>query len=195
MLNTQLKTLWFTLLLVVMASLGLQAQVAIPAGLPELKTPILITSCGQSPGGVYIKVVCRQLKYEAELVETATANDLSTKPYKTVFMITGTSLKGLGSAGVNLDSEIKRCETLVKKAKEAGIKVVVAQIEGPSRRSDESDERSIRSMTPLGDVLITHKGVDHDGYFTKTAAEKKIPQIFINQQMELLKVLPQIIKK
>lgn len=193
--NSHFKTVLFTLLLLVVASLGLQAQVSIPAGIPELKTPILITSCGQSPGGVYIKVVCRQLKYEAELVETATANDLGVKPYKTLFMITGTSLKGLGSAGVNLDSEIKRCEALVKKAKETGVKVVVAQIEGPSRRSDESDERSIRSMTPLGDVLITHKGVDKDGYFTKTAAEKKIPQIFIDQQMELLKVLPQIIKK
>lgn len=172
-----------------------EAQTAIPKNLPELKTPILITACGQSPGGVYVKVICRQLKLDADLEDLATADVLAKKPYKTLIVITGTSLKGMGSAGVELSEEIKRCTDLVKKAKSAGIKVIVAQVEGASRRVDESDEQSIRAMTPLADVLVTHNQANKDGYFTKTAAEKKIPQIFIDQQLDLLKIFPQIFSK
>ena len=172
-----------------------EAQVAIPKNLPELKTPILITACGQSPGGVYVKVLCRQLKLDADLEDLATADVLAKKPYKTLIVITGTSLKGMGSAGVELSEEIKRCTDLVKKAKSSGVKVIVAQVEGASRRVDESDEQSIRAMTPLADVLVTHNQANKDGYFTKTAADKKIPQIFIDQQLDLLKIFPQIFSK
>jgi len=171
------------------------AQAVIPKNLPELKAPILITACGQSPGGVYVKVICRQLKLEADLEDLATAETLGAKPYKTLIVITGTSLKGMGSAGVELSEEIKRCTDLVKKAKNAGVKVIVAQIEGASRRVDESDEQSIRAMTPLADLLVTHNQANKDGYFTKTAADKKLPQIFIDQQLDLLKIFPQIFSK
>lgn len=170
-------------------------QNALPKGLPELKGPILITACGQSPGGVYVKVVCRQVKLDADLDEMATVQTLGARAYKTLIVITGTSLKGMGSAGVELPDEIKRCSELVKKAKASGIKVIVAQVEGASRRVDESDEQSIRSMTPLADLLVTHNQANKDGYFTKTAAEKKIPQIFIDQQLDLVKIFPQIFSK
>lgn len=176
------------------AAAGAQ-QNALPKGLPELKAPILITACGQSPGGVYVKVVCRQVKLDADLDEIATVQTLGARAYKTLIVITGTSLKGMGSAGVELPDEIKRCTELVKKAKASGIKVIVAQVEGASRRVDESDEQSIRSMTPLADLLITHNQANKDGYFTKTAAEKKIPQIFIDQQLDLVKIFPQIFAK
>ncbi len=176
------------------AAAGAQ-QAGIPKGLPELKAPILITACGQSPGGVYVKVVCRQVKLDADLDEMATVQTLGARAYKTLIIITGTSLKGMGSAGVELPDEIKRCTELVKKAKASGLKVIVAQVEGASRRVDESDEQSIRSMTPLADLLVTHNQANKDGYFTKTAAEKKIPQIFIDQQLDLVKIFPQIFSK
>jgi len=177
------------------AAAGTQAQTAVPKNVPELKGPVLITACGQSPGGVYGKVGFRPLKMDADLEDMATAATLSRKPYKTLIVITGTSLKGMGSAGVELDDEIKRCTELVKKARAAGLKIIVAQVEGASRRVDESDEQSIRSMTPLADLLITHNQANKDGYFTKTAADKKIPQIFIDQQLDLLKVFPVIFSK
>jgi len=178
------------------AAAGLQAQTAaIPKNMPELKGPIIITACGQSPGGVYVKVVCRQLKMDVDLEDMATVETLGKRPYKTLIVITGTSLKGMGSAGVELSDEIKRCTELVKKARAAGMKIIVAQVEGASRRVDESDEQSIRSMTPLADLLITHNQANKDGYFTKTAAEKKIPQIFIDQQLDLLKIFPLIFSK
>ncbi len=176
------------------AAAGAQ-QAPLPKGLPELRAPILITACGQSPGGVYVKVVCRQVKLDADLDEMATVQTLGARAYKTLVIITGTSLKGMGSAGVELPDEIKRCTELIKKAKAAGMKVIVAQVEGASRRVDESDEQSIRSMTPLADLLVTHNQANKDGYFTKTAAEKKIPQIFIDQQLDLVKIFPQIFSK
>jgi hypothetical protein len=178
-----------------MALVGAFAQtVAVAPGTPDLHAPILITACGQSPGGIYIKVVCRKLALDSDYEEMATVATLGTKAYKTLVVVTGTSLKGMGSAGVDLDEEIRRCEALIKKAKSLGIKVIVAQIEGASRRIDDSDEKSIRSMTPLADVLITHKDANKDGYFTRTAADKKIPQMFVAQQLDLLKLFPLIFK-
>ncbi len=169
-------------------------QFDIPKVIPDLRLPMLITSCGQSPGGVYVGVVCKALKYEADLVDVADVTTLADKQYRTLVVTTGTSLKGMGSAGVDVESEVQRCQALVKKAKAAGIKVIVAQIEGPSRRVDETDELSIKSMTPLADMLITRSDVNKDGYFTKAAADGKIPQVFITQQMDLMKLLPLIIK-
>jgi hypothetical protein len=170
-------------------------QFDIPKSLPELRLPMLITSCGQSPGGVYVNVICRSLKYDADFIDMADVTTLAgSKQYRTLLVTTGTSLKGMGSAGVEIAAEVRRCEALVKKAKASGITVIVAQIEGPSRRVDETDEESIRSMTPLANMLITRADVNKDGYFTKTAAELKIPQVFIKQQLELQKLFPLIFK-
>ncbi len=183
------------LLFVLVGPLGAWSQqLDVPKTMPELRLPMLITSCGQSPGGVYVSVVCKALKYEADFVDTADVTTLGGKPYKTLLVTTGTSLKGMGSAGVDVEAEVKRCEALVKKAKAAGIRVIVAQIEGPSRRVDETDELSIRSMTPLAEVLITRSDVNKDGYFTKAAADGKIPQVFITQQMDLMKLFPLLFK-
>jgi hypothetical protein len=185
----------FIILIYAVGAFAAEQLPAIPPNTPKLKQPILITPCGQSPGGVYMKVICRQLKLDADLEDSASVETLAKRPYQTLIIITGTSLKGMGSAGIDIDQEVKRCTNIVNKAKSIGIKVVVAQIEGASRRVDETDEKSIKSMTPLADLLITHKEINGDGYFTKIAEEKKIPQIFISQQLDLLQIFPLVFAK
>jgi hypothetical protein len=109
---------------------------------------------------------------------------------KVLVITTGTSLKGMGAAGVDVDSEVARCLALIEEAKKQGIIVIVAQIEGIGRRVDEYDEQSITSMSPLADFLITRADINGDGYFTTLAAEKGIPQIFINETLDLEVLLP-----
>ena len=172
----------------------------IPEGLPVLKGPILFTSCGQAPGALTVALICQvevtpPIAGDSQEPDLITADELAAKSkdgpaYGALFVTTGTSLKGMGAAGVDVDSEVARCTALIAKAKELGIFVIVGQVEGPARRTDETDEQSIRSMSPLADLLITRSDVNWDGYFTTLAEEKKIPQIFIEKELDLKFLMP-----
>ncbi|MEM4724721.1 MAG: DUF6305 family protein [Candidatus Hadarchaeum sp.] len=174
-----------------------EAQFTIPEGLPKLRAPIVVTTCGQSPGAMMVKLICDRLGLPCEQRDLLTVQELealcaSENPPRVLFITTGTSLKGMGAAGVDVDKEVARCLALVKRARELGLFIIVGQIEGPSRRTDEYDEKSIRAITPEADLLITRADVNWDGYFTAVSQEKGIPQIFINQTLDLLTLFPLI---
>jgi hypothetical protein len=144
-----------------------------------------------------IKLICDQLGIPCIQSDLLTVDELvalcnGPNPPRVLFVTTGTSLKGMGAAGVDVDYEVNRCRALVQKARELGLTIIVGQIEGPSRRTDEYDEKSIRAMTPEADLLITRSDINWDGYFTKISEEKGIPQIFINQPLDLLQIFPKI---
>ena len=172
-----------------------EAGVTLPPGTPSFKAPVFVTTCGQSPGALMVKVLCRQAKVDCIQGDLMTADELAAKAKSggTLFVTTGTSGKGMGAAGIDVGGEVKRCQQLMKRARELGMRVIVGQIEGTSRRSDESDEQSIRAMSPLADLLITRTEVNGDGYFTRVAQEKNIPQIFIEQTLDLGRILPALV--
>jgi hypothetical protein len=183
------------------AALGEEPAFQIPLGVPALNPPILTVTCGQATGSLMIKLVCDGPGVGLACVNgdeeghLFTADELAVMSqdgpaFGVLFVATGTSLKGMGAAGVDIDAEIARCTALIAKAKELGIFVIVGQIEGPSRRTDETDEKSIKSMSPLADLLITRSDVNGDGYFTSLAEETGIPQIFIEQTLDLKLLLP-----
>jgi len=96
----------FSLILLVPAS----ALLAQPK--PLANPPVLLTSCGQSPGPAIIKVVLQKLNIEFELNPLATAASLQQKkaagqPYGSVIVVMGASLKGMGAAGISIEDEIK----------------------------------------------------------------------------------------
>jgi hypothetical protein len=93
-------------------SSGLQSE------LPKTELPVLITSCGQSPGVNMINALFMRLKLEAEpkaydmdplasaeLLKTAKENGI---PYRSLIIVMGASLKGMGAAGISIDDEIDR---------------------------------------------------------------------------------------
>jgi hypothetical protein len=175
-------------------------EFVIPENLPILKTPIIVTTCGQSPGALMIRLLCTEVGLYCENIDLLTADELAaecpidatTQSAGVLIVTTGTSLKGMGAAGVDIDYEISRCVALIEKAKELGMVVIVAQIEGASRRVDEYDEASITATSPLADLLITRSDVNEDGYFTSLAEENGIPQIFIENTLDLEILLPLI---
>ena len=59
---------------------------------------MLVTSCGQSPGPLKLTVFLKRLGIEYDYKADATAKDLAAKPYKTLIIVTGASLKGMGAA-------------------------------------------------------------------------------------------------
>jgi len=69
--------------------------------------PVLLTSCGQSPGPERVVFFLKRLKADHEFLAQAKAEDLIDRhkagnPYKAVIIVTGASLKGMGAAGVSM---------------------------------------------------------------------------------------------
>ena len=187
--------------LIVGLALATTAQeFVIPENLPVLVAPVYVTTCGQSPGALMVGLLLAEAGLVYEQIDLLTADELLAEcPIDTMkdeagvlFVTTGTSLKGMGAAGVDVDSEVSRCTALIEAARELGMVIIVGQVEGASRRVDEYDEQTITSMSPLADLLITRNDANEDGYFTTLAEELEIPQIFIDDTIDLGVLFPLI---
>jgi len=168
--------------------------------------PVMLVSCGQSPGPVKLKIFMKRLKIDHEYNLLATSQDLidkknEGKPFKTLIIVTGASLKGMGAAGVSVDDELARTNALIAEAKKQGIKVIGSHIEGMARRSqgaasgDNSDEQSIDAVCPNSDFMIVKKEGDSDNRFTNIANGKKIPLILFEKNLEIEDVLKKVFNK
>lgn len=148
------------------------AATAFAGELPKVETPIIATTCGQSPGGMMVKMSAMQAKLvPADEKKDLAAADLEGKDYKTLVVTTGTSMKGMGAAGTDVGKEIERCTELIKAAKAKGMVVIGAHIEGMARRADASDEATIKAIMPLADFILIIEESDKDGFFTSYAKE------------------------
>jgi len=168
--------------------------------------PVILTSCGQSPGPVRLKIFMKRLNMDYEYNLLVSAKDLvdakaAGKPFKTLIIVTGASLKGMGAAGVSIDDELDRTEALIAEAKKQGIKVIGSHIEGMARRSqgassgDSSDEQSIDAVCPNSDFMIVKKEGNGDGRFTNISKGKDIPLILFELNTEISDVLKKVFTK
>ena len=168
---------------------------AVSASAAELKTPIIATTCGQTPGAMMLKMSAVQAKVTpAEHNNALTAKDLAGKGDKTLVVTAGTSGKGMGAAGTDVDKEIKRCEALIKEAKKLGMTVIGAQVEGMARRTDASDMKSIKAVMPLSDYILIIADSNKDGFFTKYAKELGKEMIIAKDALDLGKKLAELKK-
>lgn len=168
--------------------------------------PVLLTSCGQSPGPVRLKIFLQKDAINFDYNLQAKAEDLIAKkkegkPYKSLIIVTGASLKGMGAAGVSMDDEIARTKALIAEAKKEGIKIVGSHIEGMARRSqgatagDNTDEMSIDAVCTVCDLMIVKKEGDSDGRFTTISKAKNIPLILFEMNTEIEGVLKKVYNK
>lgn len=169
-------------------------------GATKAGTPVLVTSCGQSPGPVRIQFFLKRLEIDHVYDLQATASELvaakeSGTPFRSLIIVTGASLKGMGAAGVSIQDELDRIGSMIEEAKNQGIKIIGAHIEGMSRRAqgaapgDNSDELSIDAVCPESDLLVILKEGDEDGRFTTISNSFNIPLILFEKNMELGDVL------
>jgi hypothetical protein len=200
-----MKSVSFVLLLVVTIGLVLSPALAQKPAV-RLEQPVLLTSCGQSPGPLKIKVFFGKLGIEHVYNLQASANDLVArkkegKPFKSLIVVVGASLKGMGAAKVSIEDEIDRIKKLIAEARKQGMKVVGAHVEGMERRAqgaapgDNSDEQSIDAVCPQSDIMVVRKDGDEDKRFTTISTGKKIPLVLFEKNMELSDVLKNLYQK
>lgn len=140
----------------------------------KLPAPFAITSCGQSPGATMLNVVANQAGLTSV---NDNAMDVSGLPAdtKTLIITTGTSGKGMGAAGTDVNMELDRCLALAEAAKKAGMLVCCAHVEGMSRRTDANDQASIDGILAIADVVLVIDDSDSDGFFTNYCNTNNLP--------------------
>ena len=187
--------LMFACVFAALLASGPASEASAQAAAPKAQAPVLVTSCGQSPGPLKLTVFLKRLGIEFDYKTDATDKDIASKKYKTVIVVTGASLKGMGAAGVSMKDELTRTAALIDAAKKAGVMLIGAHIEGMARRSqgaeagDNSDEQSIDAVCPKSQALLVRKDGDEDGRFTAIAKKMNIPMIGFEKNLEIEGVL------
>ena len=176
------------------------ASTAQPQAPPKASPPILVTSCGQSQGSAMLNVILKRVGVDYSVVPLAGLQDLKAKPYKSLIITMGASLKGMGAANISIDDELGRISRLIDEARKDKITIIGAHIEGLKRRAqgaeagDTTDEQSIDAVAPKSDILLIIKEGNADGRFTTIAKAKKIPMVEVDKNMELVGALQSIFK-
>lgn len=182
--NSLLITLLFLFTFTVMTS----------AGAPAFEQPAVVTTCGQSPAALMVKMICQQVGVDCSQNDLLTAEDLKGSDYQTLIITMGTSGKGMGAAGTNMNQEEARIDKLIQIAEEKGIQILGAHVEGMSRRVDNNDEKSIEIVMPNSDALIIKNASNEDGFFTEKSEELNIPVVFFDKNMEMGNAIKELFK-
>lgn len=155
----------------------------------KLEGPFVVTSCGQSPGAVMFGMVAGSSNIENTVDNSISTDTFSRGNAATLVVTTGTSGKGMGAAGTDVDKEIARTTALCKAAKEAGMVVCCAHIEGMSRRTDASDQASIDAIIALADVVLVVEDSDSDGWFTDYTTKNNLPLLKVKDALGIGAIL------
>ena len=132
---------------------------------------ILLTSVGQSPDAMMVRVVLRKMKINAENQPLLRADELGDD--KILVAVVGGSSKGLGAAGIDKNQEIERVTSLFQAAKQRGMKLLVMHIGGEGRRGTLSDA-FIEAAVPHADSLIVVDGGNNDKIFDRLVEGKNV---------------------
>lgn len=156
------------------------------ADIPKFEKPVLITCTGQTPGSLTLATLFDRLGIKATHDNLVLPSKMG--GYKTLIMVMGASLKGLGAAGIDQDEEMERDQIVLERAKKTGMKVVLAHIEGTARRNAIAD-KFITPFVPQADFLLVLEESNKDGLFTRLAQKHKIPLVVFKDFSELPAIL------
>lgn len=173
----------------VAGSMMLCMAMAQAASIPKLQQPILLTSLGQAADVHTMSVLAKRAKVPVDYKTFATGAEAAN--YKTLFVCVGVSLKGFGSAGVNLETETARANEIFANAKKAGAYVILVHIGGSERR-DQMSNKMLEVAMPHADGYIVYEQANDDGYFTKGAGDK--PIILLPKTTQMIKTLKELNK-
>jgi hypothetical protein len=186
-----MKTIMRIIVAAVLFTVCVSAGFAYTGASPiKAQAPILITTAGQGPGGEFADAMIKRGKITpSRLVAKAGVSFLTDQ--KTLIVVLSSSLKGMGSAGVSINQELNRINSLITQAKKMGMTVIGCHIEGEARRGGY-DEDIINQIAPKMNYLIVRNDGNTDGVFNRIAQKDKIPITFIDKTSELGQIFTEI---
>jgi hypothetical protein len=186
------------IIFVLAASAGIPAAVS-GAKPPKGSLPLLITNAGQGPGAKMSRLLVQRTGVVTDFDYNAEPKvaDLQKKSYRTMFVVLGSTAKGLGASGITIDEEIARLNAMVAEAKKQKIQVVAILLEGKARRGKPggADERSIDAIAPFAQYLVVKKDGNEDGRFDAIARKTGAPLTLIDDAMDFGDVVKQMYAK
>jgi hypothetical protein len=148
----------------------------------QFEQPLLITSAGQNAEVQIAAVLAKRAGLNYTLSKLAEPKDLA--GLKTLVLVLGASLKGLGAAGLDMDKENKRVDALVAEAEKDKLPIVCLHLGGEGRRGQQTDDLIARVL-PHARLAIVVKSGNADGFFTKTCRAAEIPLIEVEKTAEV----------
>jgi hypothetical protein len=157
-------------------------------------SPFLLTTAGQTPDVLMVKITAEREKLNFTYKALAKANDL--EGVQTLFLVMGVSMKGLGSAGLNMNDELLRIGQLIDQARAKGIAVVGMFAGGAGGRGgrDQITDSLLAQIAPQVDYLVVIKTGDKDGFLLSIADKNQIPLTYMNTIVDMTKIIPKIFK-
>jgi hypothetical protein len=140
--------------------------------------PLLITSAGQNAEVQIAAVLAKRAGLNYTLSKQATAADLENM--RTLVLVLGASLKGLGAAGLDMDKERERVMALIAAIQKTQVPLLCLHLGGETRRGQQTDDL-IAEVLPLAKMLIVVKSGNSDGFFTRLCQPKNIPLIEVEK--------------
>jgi len=160
---------------------------------PIFEQPLLVTSAGQSSGDAQIALqLAKKAGLTAVLSKMAEGKDLESR--KTLVLVLGASMKGMGSAGLDANKEKERIRELLAEAKKKNVPVLAMHLGGEQRRGELTDE-IIGEFLPAAKMAVILKTGNADGLFTKICKGKNIPLIEVEKSLDAVEPLKNLFKR
>ncbi len=153
--------------------------------------PLLITSAGQNAEVQIAAVLAKRAGLSYTLSKLAEPKDLA--GMKSLALVLGASLKGLGAAGLDMDKENKRVDELVAAAVRNNLPILCLHLGGEGRRGEQTDDLMAKVLPHARLVIVVRSG-NADGFFTKICQAGKIPLIEVEKTAEAQTPLRQAFK-
>jgi hypothetical protein len=185
------KNFFLAFFLLTFFVLALLPQEEKEAASSRFEQPFLITSAGQSAEVRLVSVLAKRGELDFILSKTATAKDLDN--IKTLALVLGVSLKGLGAAGLDMAKEKERVNRLVEEAQKKNIPLLCLHLGGEARRGQLSDEL-ISAFLPKAKMVIVVKSGNKDKFFTRICEEHKITLVEVEKTVDALVPLKEAFK-
>ncbi len=145
--------------------------------------PLVITSAGQNAEVQLAAILAKKAGLDYRLAKLATGADLENA--KTLVLVLGASMKGLGAAGLDVEKERERVRTLTDEARKKGIPILCLHLGGESRRGQQTDDL-MAEFLPLAKMAIVVKSGNADGFFTRVCGQKDIPLVEVERAADAL---------
>jgi hypothetical protein len=175
--------------LILFLSLGLVLGLILTASGKEevmFEQPVLITSAGQSAEVQLASVLAKKAGLTSTVIKTATADNLEGQ--KTLVLVIGVSMKGLGAAGLDAAEEKERIQKLISKSQDSGIPILCLHLGGEARRGELTDG-FIKDFLPSSQKALVVKSGNKDGLFTQICEKNNIPLIEVERTLNALEPL------